>query len=106
MQKRIVSLTVCILFMLSLLGARVGYIALGEEYTVSKTLNTYSLKIDSIGPNVYYRDMTKATNNKTGYVAVIRPSAKCIGELNKIFSETETAGSNACHSPGRPPKMA
>ncbi len=89
MQKRIVSLTVCILFMLSLLGTRVGYIALGKEYNVSKTLNTYSLKIDSIGPNVYYRDMTKATNNKTGYVAVIRPSAKCIGELNKIFSETE-----------------
>lgn len=89
MRKRIISLTVCVLFLLSVLGARIGYISLGGEYTVSKTLNTYSLKIDSVGANVYFRDMSKATNNVTKYVAVIRPSAKCVGELDRIFTSSE-----------------
>lgn len=89
MRKRIISLTVCVLFLLSVLGARIGYISLGGEYTVSKTLNTYSLKIDSVGANVYFRDMSKATNNVTQYVAVIRPSAKCVGELDRIFTSSE-----------------
>lgn len=71
------------------LCGRIGYISLGNDYAVSETQNTYCLKIDSILPTIYYRNMTKITNNVKNYVAVIRPTPKCISELDKLFSSTE-----------------
>lgn len=89
MKKRIISLTIAISLLITGIGGRIGYIIFSGAYTVSEGYNSYALTIDSFAPTLYYRSADKMTNNKSNYVAVIRPNAKCLGELNKLFSNEE-----------------
>lgn len=89
MKKRIISLTIAISLFLAGMGGRIGYIIFSGAYTVSESYNSYALTIDSFAPTLYYRNADKMTNNKSYYIAVIRPNAKCLGELNKLFSNDE-----------------
>lgn len=86
MQKRVVSLIVAVSLLLSSLFARIGYIMFNGSYTVSDSYNSYSLTIEKPEFQLYYRNGEKLNNDLNGYVAVIRPNEKCIGELYKIFN--------------------
>lgn len=85
MKKRIVSLTLIIIFLVAGITGRIGYIIFSETYSVSEGYNSYVLTVDSFSPTLYYKDFQRITNNITQYVAVIRPNAKCVAELSKIF---------------------
>lgn len=90
MHKRIVSLVVAITFLFTSLSARIGYIMFYSHNNVSDSYNTYSLTIDKPQYQLYYRNGERLNNDIKGYVAVIKPTEKCIGELSKHFSYTET----------------
>lgn len=89
MYKRIVIFSCIIVLLLSAVSGRVGYIIFSGSYKASDTYNSYVLNVDTKIVNLYYRDFEIITNNKNGYVAVIRPNEKCLGELNKIFNYSE-----------------
>lgn len=89
MKKRIISLTIVISLLISVIGGRIGYIIFSGSYTVSEGYNSYALTIDSFAPTLYYRNADKITNNSNYYVAIIRPNAKCLGELSKLFDNSE-----------------
>ncbi len=89
MYKRIVAYGLCIAFLLVTLVGRLTYISMDGTYTVGSGYNSYSLVVDRITPTLYYRDMKRLTNDTFTYIAVIRPTEKCIGELNKIFTKSQ-----------------
>lgn len=89
MYKRIVAYGLCIAFLLVTLVGRVTYISMDGTYTVGSGYNSYSLVVDRITPTLYYRDMKRLTNDTFTYIAVIRPTEKCIGELDKIFTKSQ-----------------
>lgn len=85
MKKRIVSLALIVAFLAVGLTGRIGYIIFSKTYTVSEGYNSYVLTIDTFAPTLYYEDFQRITNNTKQYAAVIRPNAKCVAELSKIF---------------------
>ena len=85
MRKRIACFISAVVFLCATLMGRIGYIVFGGEYTVSQGYNSYSLTACEIPTTLYYSDMGKINNNKTVYLAVIRPNEKCIGELYSLF---------------------
>lgn len=87
MCKRILSLSLVISLLLSGICGRIGYIIFSKNYVVSGGKNSYSLIIDKKMPTLYYRTGIAATNNIQKYVAVIKPTPRCISELNKLFDE-------------------
>lgn len=89
MKKRIISLTLAVSLFIAGIGGRIAYIIFSGAYTVSEGYNSYSLTIDTFPPTLYYRNADKMTNNKSYYVAVIRPNAECLSELNKLFNNSE-----------------
>lgn len=89
MYKRIISLSIAVLFLFACIGGRVGYISLSKNYVVDFGKNSYSFVIDNKQPTVYYRSGIKATNNCYRFVAVVKPNPKCVGELNKLFSNSK-----------------
>lgn len=85
MYKRILSVVLIFsVLSLSIIG-RVGYITFSNNYQVGQTYNSYVLNIDNLFTNFYYSNGTKINNNKTKFVAIIRPNEKCIGELDLLF---------------------
>lgn len=89
MRKRFVVLSVAIIFLLTSATARIGFIMLSNNYTVEAGYNSYSLKIDNLDYQLYYRNGEKLTNNIESFVAIIKPNEKCIGELHKFFNYAE-----------------
>lgn len=89
MRKRLIILSVVMALLLSSITGRIGYIIFSKDYIASESYNSYVLKIATKQPTLYYRDYNLITNNKSSYVAIIRPNAKCIGELIKIYNYTE-----------------
>lgn len=86
MRKRVISLTVVVCMLLATTIGRIGYIIFNDSYTTSDGYNSYSIMIDKKVPNLYFSNNSRINNNKTGYLAVIRPNARCISELDKVFS--------------------
>ncbi|MGN0531904.1 MAG: peptidoglycan D,D-transpeptidase FtsI family protein [Eubacterium sp.] len=89
MYKRIVAYGLCIVILFVTLVGRMTYISLGGTYTAGSGYNSYSLVVNRITPTLYYRDMKRMTNDTVSYIAIIRPTEKCIGELDKIFAKSE-----------------
>lgn len=85
MKKRIVCFVVAVVLLSAGVLGRIGYIIFGGEYAVSQSYNSYSLTVSEIPVTLYYNDFEKINNNKTEYVAVIRPNEKCVGELYSFF---------------------
>lgn len=85
MKRRLFSLTLIIVFLAVGITGRIGYIIFSEVYTVAEGYNSYVLTIDSFAPTLYYNDFQRITNNTMEYVVVIRPNAKCVAELSKVF---------------------
>lgn len=89
MCKRILSLSLVISLLLSGMCGRIGYIIFSKNYVVSGGKNSYSLTIDKKMPTLYYRTGIVATNNVQKYIAVIKPTPRCISELSVLFDEKE-----------------
>lgn len=89
MRKRIICVSVAIISIFCGISGRIGYIALGNDYKVSVGYNSYVIGIDSKQPTIFDRNYSPITNNKKKYALVIRPNAKCIGELSRIYSYKE-----------------
>lgn len=77
-----------VVFYVATIG-RVGYISFNKSYTASSEHNSIALDIEKQLPTIYYRNNEKATNNTYSYIAVIRPNAKCINELQQLFDYKE-----------------
>lgn len=89
MSKRIISI-LCV-FCLLFTGAvgRIGYIIFSGDYSVSIGYNSYTLTLGKLYPTVYDRNLNKITNKNNKYIAVIRPTEKCLSELEKLFTFKE-----------------
>lgn len=85
MHKRLISILLVISVLCAGLVGRIGYITLSGVYSVADTYNSYSLTIDNLAPTLYYSNGSKLTNNRTQLVAIIRPTEKCLGELDLLF---------------------
>ncbi|MDE6659578.1 MAG: hypothetical protein K2K01_05645 [Eubacterium sp.] len=89
MLKRITVFTISIIFLFSVVVGRLGYVIFSGNYEVSSTQNSYTADIDKIYETVYDRYFNRITNKTESLVAVIRPTEKCLTELNKLFSYKE-----------------
>lgn len=89
MKKRIISFTIIISLLSTSIIGRTAYIMMFSDYTVAKGYNSYSIIIDRIEPTLYYSNGVRINNNNESFIALIRPNEKCIGELNKLFSNSE-----------------
>lgn len=89
MYKKILTFSISVILMFSFLAGRIGYIIFSGSYLVSDSYNSYTLSIDTKVPNLYYNNGELMTNNVKKYVAVIRPQAKSIAEMTKLFSLEE-----------------
>lgn len=89
MRKRITALTLIIVLMLAGLSGRIGQIIFSKKYVVSDSYNSVAITVDKKYTNIYYRDMSLATNNKNRYIAVIRPNSKSIMEAKQILSKEQ-----------------
>ncbi len=89
MYKRIICIlcVFCLLFTGTL--GRVGYIIFSGEYSVSIGYNSYTLNLGKLYPTLYDRNLDKITNKNNKYIAVIRPTEKCLSELENLFSFKE-----------------
>lgn len=89
MSKRIISIlcVFCLLFTGAL--GRVGYIIFSGDYSVSIGYNSYTLNLGKLYPTIYDRNLDKITNKNNKYIAVIRPTEKCLSELENLFSFKE-----------------
>lgn len=89
MRKRIVALALVVISAFVGITGRTVYIFFNDDYTAGSGYNSYSLVVDRMIPTLYYSGYEKMTNDSTDYVAVIRPTVKCIGELSKLFDYQE-----------------
>jgi cell division protein FtsI/penicillin-binding protein 2 len=89
MRKRIICLSIVVTLFITGICGRIGYIIFSGSYTVSEGYNSYVQTIDTLSPYLYYSNFSKMTNNENVYVAVIRPNAQCLNELNRLFNYTE-----------------
>ena len=77
------------LFLFSIVAERIGYIVFSGNFVVSSTHNSYTVDIDKVYETVYDRNFNRITNKTENLVAVIRPTEKCLTEMNKLFSYKE-----------------
>lgn len=89
MKKRMIIFSVAILFLFSAVAERIGYVVFSGNYKVSSTHNSYTVNIDKIYETVYDRNLERITNKTENLVAVIRPTEKCLTEMNKLFTYKE-----------------
>lgn len=89
MKKRLITLFVTFCFVFSVIVGRLGYIILSGKFAVSSTYNSYTLTIDRLYPTMYDRNYKKLTNKSESLTAVIRPTEKCLSELELFFDSTE-----------------
>ena len=89
MKKRVYfSSALFILFFIALVG-RISYISLGNSYNVSAEYNSYSLLLDSVEPNIYYKNYEKLTNNIYEQYALLKPNVKTLAELSYYFENPD-----------------
>ena len=86
MRKRIICFCVILSVILTSLTGRIAYITFSNNYAVSKGYNSYSLTLETVYPTVYYSSGDKMTNNKTKYLAILKPNTKTISDLHNLFS--------------------
>ncbi len=101
-MKRLISLTLVITLAFSGIAGRIGYIMLSGGYAASEGYNSYTLIIDRLVPNLYYKNGSKITNNKFSYVAVIRPNRECLFELNDFYTQKDKSEITSELSKGYP----
>ena len=89
MKKRLLVFTVLMCFLFTGAAGRIGFVIFSGNYQVSSKHNSYTVDIDKIYETVYDRNLSRITNKTTGLIAVIRPTEKCITELNRLFSYKE-----------------
>lgn len=89
MSKRFLSLAFTMVLIFVSICGRIGYVIFSDEYIVSDSYNSVVLDLETLSPTIYYRDFTKATNNKTSYALIIRPNGKCLYELKLLFDKNE-----------------
>ena len=89
MKRRIyISSVLFVLFFIAIAG-RTAYISLGGAYKVSADYNSYSLLLDSVEPNIYYRNYKKLTNNINEQYALLKPNVKTLSELDEYFNNSD-----------------
>ena len=86
MKKKIVVLFVTVVFVFTGCAGRILYISSADSFKVADTYNSYTLTLDSAKPNIYFRDLSRITNDTFKRVAVIRPTDKDIKEVYRVFS--------------------
>ncbi len=89
MKKRISCLSFVIVFLISSLLGRVGYIIFSRNFSVSSVNNSYVLTIEKQYPTVFYSGGEKMTNNTEKYIAVLKPNTRTITDLHNLFSSSE-----------------
>lgn len=89
MKKRLVVFSVLMCFLFTASAGRIGFVIFSGDYQVSSGHNSYTVDIDKIYETVYDRNLSRITNKTSSLIAVIRPTEKCITELNKLFSYKE-----------------
>ncbi|MCH5316356.1 MAG: penicillin-binding protein 2 [Eubacterium sp.] len=89
MKKRLITFVVTVCFAFTAIIGRLGYIIFSGKFAVSSTYNSYTLTIDKLYPTVYDRNFKKLTNKSEGLAAVIRPTEKCLSELELLFDKTQ-----------------
>ncbi len=89
MKKRIIISAVFVTVFFASIITRLGYIALSGSFAVGETYNSYTLLIDSKSPNLYYHNYKRLTNNTYERYALLKPNAKTLAELPKLFNNTE-----------------
>ena len=89
MKKRIITFSVLMFFLFSVIGGRIGFIIFSNNYTVSKSYNSYALTLETLYPDICYDDNSKITNNKEKYIAVLKPNEKTLSDLHNLFSSSE-----------------
>ncbi|MDE6111711.1 MAG: hypothetical protein K2F65_07330, partial [Eubacterium sp.] len=89
MKKRMIIFAVVMIFLFSVVAERLGYVVFSGNYVVSSTHNSYTVDIDKVYETVYDRNLSRITNKTENLVAVIRPTEKCLTEMNKLFSYKE-----------------
>ena len=89
MKKRVIIFSVAMMFLFSIVVERIGYVAFSGNYKVSATHNSYTVDIDKVYETVYDRNFNRINNKTESLAAVIRPTEKCLTEMNKLFSYKE-----------------
>ena len=89
MKKRIISLCVTMSLLLSGLLGRVGYIIFSNNYAVSKTYNSCSVSLETLYPTLHYSNGDAINNNKTAYVAVLKPNERTVSDLHNLFPSSQ-----------------
>lgn len=102
MRKRLISLICVFSLIFAGIAGRCAYIALGTDYQVSDSYNSYTLNIGKLYTNIYDCRGIRMNNNDRSYIAVIRPNEKCLNELDKLFTEQEIAEITSELSQGYP----
>ncbi len=89
MKKRMIIFSVAMVFLFSIVAERIGYVVFSGNYEVSSAHNSYTVDIDKIFETVYDRNLNRISNKTENLVAVIRPTEKCLTEMNKLFTYKE-----------------
>lgn len=89
MKKRFIVFSVAMCFLFSAVLGRMSFIVFSGAYKVSSAHNSYTVNIDKIYETVYDRNLSRLTNKSDELIAVIRPTQKCITELNNLFTYKE-----------------
>ena len=89
MKKRIICLCVVISILFSGVIGRSAYVVFSNNYSVSSGYNSYVLDVETVYPDIRYRDRTKITNNKARYFAVLRPNERTLVDLQNILPASE-----------------
>ncbi|MDE5670136.1 MAG: hypothetical protein K2I14_01545 [Eubacterium sp.] len=89
MKKRMIIFSAAMIFLFSVVAQRIGYVVFSGNYEVSSAHNSYTVDIDKIYETVYDRNLNRISNKTENLVAVIRPTEKCLTEMNKLFTYKE-----------------
>lgn len=89
MSKRYICFVLSVVLLFVTIIGRLGYLMFSNDFSVNSGYNSYSIILDTDDKNIYFSNGTRLTNNKTSYIAIIRPNSKCISELSKIFTQSD-----------------
>ncbi|MBR3738767.1 MAG: hypothetical protein IKN26_08535 [Eubacterium sp.] len=89
MKKRIICLCVVVSLLFSGVIGRSAYVVFSNNYSVSSGYNSYVLDVETVYPDICYRDRTKITNNEARFFAVLRPNERTLVDLQNILPASE-----------------
>ncbi len=89
MKRRFITFMLAVVLLLTGCAGRILYISVFSSSAVAEGYNSYTVTVDTALPNIYYRDVSRLTNNRFSRSAVIRPTEKDIMEVASLFSDEE-----------------